>query len=60
MYLASTHDKISLLKPCYLYSEAEIKACRIFFCKLLREAELGLHVSHPLCPAPSPAALEAD
>lgn len=32
----------------------------IFFSKLLREAELGLHASHLPCPAPSPAPLEAD
>lgn len=60
IYLASTHDKISFLKPCHLYSEVEIKAHRIFFYKLLREAELGLHASHLPCPAPSPAAPEAD
>lgn len=44
MYLASSYDKISFLKPCHLYSEVEIKARRIFFSKLLREAKVGLHM----------------
>jgi len=51
LYLASTHEKISLLKPCHLYSEVEIKACSIFFCRL-RKNWVSLHHIHPVQPPP--------